>query len=86
MSETVKIGSREYPITGYVWSRTYGHVPRVDLPMMSDQRWQVVALEDRLAHREKYEDSEEVDSVIADLRKWLAEHALAAGECNRRFL
>lgn len=86
MNETMKVGSREFPVTDYVWSRTYGYVPRVDLPMISDQRWQVMALEDRLAHREKYEDSEDVDSVIADLRKWLAEHALAAGECNRRFL
>ena len=84
--EVYRLAGQDYPVTARVKMQGGLNVPLVDLPMMSDQRWQVMALEDRLAHREKYEDSEEVDSVIADLRKWLAEHALAAGECNRRFL
>lgn len=43
MNETVKIGSREYPVIGYVRSPAYGDVPLVDLPMMSDQRWNELA-------------------------------------------
>lgn len=43
MNATVKIGSREYPVIGYVWSPMYGNVPLVDLPMMSDQRWNELA-------------------------------------------
>ena len=41
MNATVKIGSREYPVIGYVWSPMYGNVPLVDLLMMSDQQWKV---------------------------------------------
>ena len=41
MNATVKIGSMEYPVIGYVWNPMYGTVPLVDLLMMSDQRWKV---------------------------------------------
>lgn len=43
MNETVKIGSREYPVIGYVWNPAYGNVPLVDLPMMSDEKWNELA-------------------------------------------
>lgn len=38
MSETVKVGSREFPVTGYVWSPVHGNVPLVNLPQVSDER------------------------------------------------
>ncbi len=37
--ETYKILDREYPIIGYVTSPQAGTVPLVDIPMMSDERW-----------------------------------------------
>lgn len=48
MNETVKIGNREHPVIGYVWSPMYGNVPLVDLPMMSDQRWNELAEQKQL--------------------------------------
>lgn len=43
MSETVKVGSREFPVTGYVWSPVHGNVPLVNLPQVSDERWNKLA-------------------------------------------
>ena len=73
-----EIGGRAYPILAGVRSETVGEfVPLVDLPLMSDYRWQEDALEHRLTHRENYEGHEDVDSVIAYLRRWLSEHGKA---------
>ena len=72
---TCEIGGRAYPILAGIRSEIVGgFVPLVDLPLMSDYRWQVKALEHRLAHRENYEGHEDVDSVIAYLRRWLSDN------------
>ena len=73
-----EIGGRAYPILAGVRSDTAGgYVPLVDLSMISDYQWQAKALEHRLTHRENYEGHEDVDSVIAYLRRWLSEHGKA---------
>lgn len=72
---TCEISGQVYPILAGVWSKTAGeYVPLVDLPVISDFQWQVKALEHRLTHRENYEGREDVDGVIAYLRKWLVDH------------
>lgn len=53
-------------------------IPR--LKMMSDYKWQLNCLNDRLEHPEKYADSENVEETIEHLRKWLAEHQAEAEE------
>lgn len=55
---------------------TRGASPVIKFPMMSDYKWQLSCLEDRLEHPENYADKEDVPATIAMLRKWLAEHAL----------
>ena len=45
MNATYEIAGREYPILGYVTTPQTGIVPLVDLPMMSDERWNELALE-----------------------------------------
>ena len=43
--------------------------------MMSDMKWQQLALQSRLEHRERYEArGEDVDATIARLRAWIAAH------------
>lgn len=42
---------------------------------MTDYKWQLNCLNDRIEHPEKYKGvDEDVDETIAELRKWLAEH------------
>ncbi len=53
-------------------------IPR--LKMMSDYKWQLNCLNDRLEHPEKYADSENVEETIEHLRKWLTEHQAEAEE------
>lgn len=54
---------------------TRGASPVIKFPMMSDYKWQLSCLEDRLERPEKYADTEDVPATTAELRKWLAEHA-----------
>ncbi|MGN0546474.1 MAG: hypothetical protein ACI4I3_04005 [Acutalibacteraceae bacterium] len=51
-------------------------VPLVDIPMMSDYKWQLDCLISRIEHREIYETllHEDVDATINKLKKWLAEN------------
>ena len=70
---TYELGGKLYPVKelcklGKVW------IPMPDIKMMSDYQWQAGALQSRLEHPELYRDSEDVDTVIAKLRKWLDEH------------
>lgn len=53
-------------------------IPR--LKMMSDYKWQLNCLNDRLEYPEKYADSENVEETIEHLRKWLTEHQAEAEE------
>lgn len=75
--QTMKIGTKDYPITGYVKSKKHGVVPMVDIPMMSDYKWQLQSLQSRLENPELYRRvlGEDVEAVIAQLRKWLEEHS-----------
>lgn len=41
--KTMQIGQYEYPIAGYITTKQVGTVPLVDIPMMSDERWQELA-------------------------------------------
>ena len=42
--ETMKVGGRSYRVTGYVRSDTVPKpVPVLDIPMMSDERWNELA-------------------------------------------
>lgn len=48
---------------------------------MADYEWQLVALNDRLMDRAKYEAlGEDVDAVVASLQHWLIEY----DNCHRR--
>jgi len=38
--EAMKIGGRNYPVVGTANSKAFGAVPLVDIPMMSDYKWQ----------------------------------------------
>ena len=49
-------------------------IPVVDIPMMDDYRWKLRCLESRLEHPEWYAPFEDVEKVVAQLRRWLAEH------------
>lgn len=41
----MQIGQYEYPIVGYITTKQVGTVPLVDIPIMSDERWQELARE-----------------------------------------
>lgn len=47
---TYKILDREYPIIGHVTSPQTGTVPLVDIPMMSDERWEELCRENAIKH------------------------------------
>lgn len=74
-----EVGGKEYPITDFVQAtvKETGEklfIPVVDIPMMSDYKWQLLALNDRLNHPEKYESTENVKETVINLYKWLREH------------
>ena len=74
-SETYNINGQDFPIVGYY--KVNGQtVPLVDIPSMSDYKWQLDCLISRIEHREIYETllHEDVDAEIEKLKKWLAEH------------
>ncbi len=48
--ETYKILDREYPVLEYVTTPQAGTVPLVDLPMMSDERWEELCRESAVKH------------------------------------
>lgn len=45
MMETIRVGSREHHISGYMETKTYGVLPVVTLPMISDKKWNELALQ-----------------------------------------
>ena len=75
--ETMEIGGRTFPVVGYVARESTGEtVPLVDIPMMSDYKWQLTSLQSRLDHPEWYAAiGEDVEATIAQLRRWLEEHS-----------
>lgn len=79
MSElrTIEIGGRTFPIVGYARYKETGEtIPLVDIPLMSDYKWQLSSLQSRLDHPEWYAAiGEDVDTTIAQLRRWLEKHS-----------
>ena len=74
MYGTTEFAGRKFPIIDYVDVEGYGRIPMIDIPQMSDYRWQQICLEKRLANPEYFAKREDVEATIAYLRKWLAEH------------
>lgn len=76
--EVYEINGKAYPVIDYVTDivngMKYKHIPRVDMPIMSDYRWQMDALKSRLEHPEHYESFEDVPRAIERLRRWLREN------------
>lgn len=70
---THTVAGKEFPVIGYTDFNSKA-VPLVDIPMMSDYKWQLMCLQDRLEHPENYQDTEDVEAAIERLKKWLAEH------------
>lgn len=79
--ETYNIVGKKFPIVGYVALRnengevTQDTIPIVDLPWVSDYKWQFDCLVDRLEHPEKYAAFEDVEEQILHLKTWLLDHA-----------
>lgn len=71
---TYNINGTEYPVKNYV-KTVFGCFPEVELKMMSDYKWQLMCLNDRLENPDKYRaQGENVEEHIEKLQKWLAEH------------
>ena len=64
-------GGREWNVSGWEAIEGVGIFPILEMPQVSDYRWQLEALEDRLRHPERYEERENVAAVIARLRAYL---------------
>lgn len=78
--KTMKVGSREYPVAGYVTTKRTGTLPLVDIPMMGNYKWHLSCLNSRLENPEMYRAAgEDVELVIAELRETLARYD-ACGE------
>lgn len=67
------VDGKNYPVTEFMIQGSI-EIPVVDIPAMSDYRWQEMALRDRIEHPEKYRFTEDVDATIADLRQWLKDN------------
>ncbi len=85
MNNTITLCDTEFNIERYVKPDnqgnfetvppdTTGATPIVNIPMMSDYKWQKRCLEDRLKHPDKYENTEDVKATIERLYKWLEEN------------
>lgn len=83
---TMEAGGQEWPVLGMVELSEGYDVPLLDVPMMSDFKWQLTALEGRLKDREMYAKvfGEDVEAVIADLLQWLWEHLDQAAPRERQ--
>ena len=70
----MEVRGKYYPVTAMVRLPHDREVPLLDIPMMSDFRWQLLSLKSRLETPELYRPTEDVETVTAELRKWLLEH------------
>lgn len=73
---TYTVAGQEFPVIGFV--NNGGHpVPLVDIPSMSDYKYQLMCLQSRLEHPEMYRNilGEDVEAEIERLKKWLMENA-----------
>ena len=75
MQKSIKICGREFPVVG---EKKYDEktIDVVEINLMSDIKWQRLALEGRLKHRDDYAKycDDDVDAAIARLERWLGEH------------
>lgn len=71
-----EINGKTFRVTGKVERPCGQIVPVVDIPWMSDIKWQRDGYEDRLRRPDVYSDNlgENVPQVLARLRAWLLEH------------
>ena len=67
------VGEREWDVIGWEAIEGVGVFPILDLPMVSDYKWQLEALESRLQYPEHYAD-ENLPAVIGRLRAYLEEN------------
>ena len=77
--QTCEINEKVYPITGFVQAenKETGEeltVPVVNIPIMSDRKYQMMCLNDRINYPEKYEAMENVEETVTKLQRWLREH------------
>lgn len=77
--ETYTIAGKEYPVVGLTTvineeEEVMFTRPIVDIPQISDYKWQLGCLKSRLEHPENYADSENVEENIAKLCQWLEEN------------
>lgn len=72
----VRMFGRMFPVTGTVKRPKGKAIPVIDIPWMSDIKWQRDGYEDRLHRPEVYRDNlgEDVPQVLARLRAWLSEN------------
>lgn len=70
---THTVAGKEFPVIGYT-DLNGKAVPLVDIPSMSDYKWQLMCLQSRIENPELYSDTEDVAATIERLKKWLAEH------------
>ena len=71
---TYEINGKVYPITGTHTVNLNGeavNLPLVDIPQMSDYKWQLGYLISRLQHPEYYEKTEDAPKAISKLEEWL---------------
>ena len=71
---TYEVGGKAYPVTGFHTVSGVGTFPVLDIPLMSDYKWQLGALESRLRHPERYEGLEDVMATVTGLKGYLEEH------------
>lgn len=72
------VGDKEFKVECYIKTEETApdsqFIPLLDIPFMSDYKWQLNCLKDRLEHPEKYEKTEDVAAAIKRLENWLAEN------------
>ena len=77
-NEKVTVAGQEYEVEERVYSEYVGdYVPLINLHWITDEEWQLHALQDRLSEPEKYAAlGEDVPAHIKKLRAWLDERGI----------
>lgn len=73
---TYTIAGKDVPVIELISGTDYT-VSLIDIPLMSDYKWKLNCLKDRLKHPEIYRDAlgEDVEATIKRIKIWLTEHA-----------
>lgn len=57
--------------------------PIMIFPLMSDFKWQYIALKDRIEHPDKYiKSGEDVEVAIKRLKNWLSAHSIKISQIS----